>query len=46
MEWEDDHGWRAGKDLEGDGRGLLQGTILQFAWRDREIKKKSYPDSI
>jgi hypothetical protein len=30
-----------GKDLEESGRGLTEGTILTFAWRDCENHEKS-----
>jgi hypothetical protein len=28
--------WWIGKDLEGSGRGLIEGTSSEFAWRDRK----------
>lgn len=36
MRWEGDHEWRVCKDLEQGGRGLFEGTVLVFAWRDRK----------
>jgi hypothetical protein len=38
MRWENNHEWWVGKDLEGGGCGLFQGTILAFVWRERERK--------
>lgn len=33
--------WLIGKDLEGSGSGLFQGTTSTFAWKDRETTKNS-----
>ena len=33
--------WLKEKDLEGVGRGLFQGTISAFAWRDWEKPQKN-----
>jgi hypothetical protein len=36
MRWEGNHEWKIRKDLNGDGRGLLESSIKIFAWRDCE----------
>jgi hypothetical protein len=31
--------YRIGKDVEGTGRGLVEGTVPTFAWKDPEIPR-------
>lgn len=40
INWDDDHEWKVGKDLEGGSYGLFEGTIPSFTGREQGYTTK------